>query len=187
MFHFVCAMASNQSGADDKPMTAGGGQPMLPTVGGDRLSMSDYQTLSHLLERAGRESRLGKVLFYSGLTRQTQITQYESKLKGKGPWLYEESMSSQPQTTVQMVQAPTPKAKSVAKKGEDVLATMGLVATVPSGSTSYPLPVPSLPLSGLPGSSVGVEKSGTMPMSGSLDSQQAASSQGNGSYEFPSW
>ena len=58
-------------------------------------------------------------------------------------------VNSQQQATGQMVQTPMPKAKSVAKKGQDVLATMGLAATVPSSSTSCPLQVPSLPLSGL--------------------------------------
>ncbi len=78
----------------------------------------------------------------SGLTEkaQEQISQYDSKLKGKGPWLYEDG--SQPQATGQMVQTPTPKAKSVAKKGQDVLATMGLAATVPSSSTSCPCRYP---------------------------------------------
>ena len=51
-------MANKQSGSDDKSMPTASGQPALPSVGGERLSMSDYQTLTHLLERAGRESRL---------------------------------------------------------------------------------------------------------------------------------
>ena len=52
----------------------------------------------------------------SGLTEkaQEQISQYDSKLKGKGPWLYEDG--SQPQATGQMVQTPTPKAKSVEER-----------------------------------------------------------------------
>ena len=92
--HLVRAMANKQTGSDGKSMPAMGGQPTLPDVGGERLSMSDYQTLTHLLERAGRESRLGEVLFYSGLTEKTQeqISQYDSKLKGKGPWVYEDGL-----------------------------------------------------------------------------------------------
>ena len=172
-------MANKQTGSDDKSMPATSGQPALPSVGGERLSMSDYQTLTHLLERAGRESRLGEVLFYSGLTEkaQEQITQYDSKLKGKGPWVYEDG--GQSQTTGQMVQTPTPKAKSVAKKGQDVLTTMGLAATVPSSSTSCPVQVPSLPLSGLQEPLMGVGKSGSVSMPSPPDLQQPSSSQGS--------
>ena len=177
--HLVCAMANKQTGSDDKSMPAKSEQPDLPGVGGERLSMSDYQTLTHLLERAGRESRLGEVLFYSGLTEKTQeqISQYDSKLKGKGPWVYEDGGQSQP--AGQMVQTPTPKAKSVAKKGQDVVATMGLAATVPSSSTSCPLQVPSLPLSGLQGPPMSVGKSGSIAMPSPPDLQQPSSSQGS--------
>ena len=85
-------MANKQTGSGDKTMPEMSGQPALPNVGGERLSMSDYQTLTHLLERAGSESRLGEVLFYSGLTEkaQEQISQYDGKLKGKGPWVFED-------------------------------------------------------------------------------------------------
>ena len=175
----LCNGEHKQSGSDDKLIPTASGQPALPSVGGERLSMSDYQTLTHLLERAGRESRLGEVLFYSGLTEkaQEQITQYDSKLKGKGPWVYEDG--GQSQATGQMVQNPTLKAKSVAKKGQDVLATMGLAATVPSSSTSCPLQVPSLPLSGLHEPTMSMAKSGSIPMPSPPDVQQPSFSQGS--------
>ena len=173
--HLVRAMANKQTGSDGKSMPAMGGQPTLPDVGGERLSMSDYQTLTHLLERAGRESRLGEVLFYSGLTEKTQeqISQYDNKLKGR-PSVYEEGGQTHP--TGQMVQAPTPKAKSVAKKGQDMLATMGLAATVPSSSTSCPVPVPSLPLMGLQQPQMNVIDSGSIAMPSSSGLQQQPSS-----------
>ena len=176
--HLVRAMANKQTGSDGKSMPAMGSQPTLPDVGGERLSMSDYQTLTHLLERAGRESRLGEVLFYSGLTEKTQeqISQYDNKLKGR-PWVYEEGGQTHP--TGQMVQAPTPKAKSVAKKGQDMLATMGLAATVPSSSTSCPVPVPSLPLMGMQQPQMSVVDSGSIAMPSSPDLQQPSSSQGS--------
>ena len=176
--HLVRAMANKQTGSDGKSMPAMGSQPTLPDVGGERLSMSDYQTLTHLLERAGRESRLGEVLFYSGLTEKTQeqISQYDNKLKGR-PWVYEEGSQTQP--TGQMVQAPTPKAKSVAKKGQDMLATMGLAASVPSSSTSCPVQVPSLPLMGMQQPQMSVVDSGSIAMPSSPDLQQPSSPQGS--------
>ena len=178
--HLVSATANKQTGSGEKTMPDMSGQPTLPNVGGERLSMSDYQTLTHLLERAGRESRLGEVLFYSGLTEKTQeqIAQYDGKLKGKGPWAFEDG-GQQQQSTGQMVQTPMPKAKSVAKKGQDVLATMGLAATVPSSSTSCPLQMPSLPLSGLQEPPMNVGKCGSMSMPSPPDLQQPSSSQGS--------
>ena len=166
--HHVRAMANKQTGSDDKSLPAMGARPTLPDVGGERLSMSDYQTLTHLLERAGRESRLGEVLFYSGLTEKTQeqIAQYDGQLKGTGPWVF---AAGGQQPTV-------PRAKSVAKKGQDMLATMGLAATVPSSSTSCPVPVPSLPLMGLQQPQMNVIDSGSIAMPGSSGLQQQPSS-----------
>ena len=88
-------------------------------------------------------------------------------------------VNSQQQATGQMVQTPMPKAKSVAKKGQDVLATMGLAATVPSSSTSCPLQVPSLPLSGLQEPPMNVGKSESIAMPSPPDLQQPSSSQGS--------
>ena len=178
--HPVRAMANKQTGSDGKSLPAMGTKPTLPDVGGERLSMSDYQTLTHLLERAGRESRLGEVLFYSGLTEKTQeqIAQYDGQLKGTGPWAFEAG-GQQQQPTGQMIKTPMPKAKSVAKKGQDVLAAMGLAATVPSSSTSCPMPVPSLPLTGLQQPQMSVVNSGSIAMPSSPDLQQPSSSQGS--------
>ena len=65
------------------------------------------------------------------------------------------------------------------KIGQDVLATMGLAATVPSSSTSCPLQMPSLPLSGLQEPPMNVGKSGSMSMPSPPDLQQPSSSQGS--------
>ena len=59
--------------SDDAGKTSGGDLPSVGDVG--RMSMSDYHTLTHLLEKAKREDRLGEVLHTAlVLTKMSKVT-----------------------------------------------------------------------------------------------------------------
>ncbi len=63
----------------------------FPGVGdSDRMSMSDYQSLTHLLDKAKREDRIGEVLHYVGFEKEIQghIEKYQDKLSGRGTVLH---------------------------------------------------------------------------------------------------
>ena len=113
----------------DAGKTSGGDLPSVGDAG--RMSMSGYHTLTHLLEKAKREDRLGEVLHCVGFDKEVQghIEKYQSKLFGHGAVLD----PSQNDLAVQHVfPIPKAKAKSVAQKGQDLLSTIAMSSTGPS-------------------------------------------------------
>ena len=87
--------------------------------------MSDYQSLTHLLEKAKREDRIGEVLHYVGFEKEIRghIEKYQDKLSGRGTVL---DPSQNDQAFQQAFPVPKAKAKSVAQKGQALLSTMAM-------------------------------------------------------------
>ncbi len=105
--------------------------PGLPTMGdSERMSMSDYQTLAHLLRKAGKEDRLGEVMHFVGLEKDVQayVNKCHDKLVGRSTYL-DPPQAGQP--SQQPMPTPKAKAKSVAQKGQALLASMAMSSTGP--------------------------------------------------------